>query len=81
MSDLNGKITANNNELSVTWHSLSTEETLERLDTPLAQGLTTAEAQRRLAQYGPNQLEEKPRRTYLQMIIEQLRSFVIILLL
>ena len=81
MSDLNGKITANNNELSVTWHSLSTEETLARLDTPLAQGLTTAEAQRRLAQYGPNQLLEKPRRTYLQMIIEQLRSFVIILLL
>jgi len=81
MSDLNGKITANNNELSVTWHSLSTEETLARLETPLAQGLTTAEAQRRLAQYGPNQLLEKPRRTYLQMIIEQLRSFVIILLL
>ncbi|HOW91072.1 MAG TPA: cation-translocating P-type ATPase [Anaerolineaceae bacterium] len=81
MSDLNGKITGDNTELTVTWHSLSTEETLARLDTPLAEGLTTAEAQRRLAQYGPNQLLEKPRRTYLQMIIEQLKSFVILLLI
>lgn len=68
-------------ELTVTWHSLSTEETLQRLETPSAEGLTTQEAQRRLAQYGPNELQEKARRTYLQMVIEQLRSFVILLLL
>ena len=68
-------------ELTVIWHSLSTEETLKRLETPPAEGLTTEEAQRRLAQYGPNELQEKPRRTYLQMVLEQLRSFVILLLL
>jgi len=54
---------------------------LKRLETPPAEGLTTEEAQRRLAQYGPNELQEKPRRTYLQMVLEQLRSFVILLLL
>ncbi len=70
-----------NNDLSVTWHSLSAEETLKRLETPPMEGLTTEEARRRLQQYGPNQLEEKTRRTFAQMVWEQLRGFVILLLI
>lgn len=70
-----------NNDLSVTWHSLSAEETLKRLETPPMEGLTTEEARRRLQQYGPNQLEEKARRTFAQMVWEQLRGFVILLLI
>lgn len=68
-------------DILVSWHSLSTEETLERLETPLDQGLTTEEALRRLKEYGPNQLEEKARRTFAQMVWEQLSGFVILLLI
>ena len=69
------------NELTVTWHALSADEALQKLESPEAKGLTSAEAARRLQEFGPNQLQEKARRTFLQMIFEQLRSFVIILLI
>ncbi len=74
-------IPADKGDLSVTWHALSADETLERLNTPETEGLTTAEAERRYIEFGPNQLQEKPRRTFLQMVIEQLKNFVIILLI
>ncbi len=81
MSDISKNPVEQNSDLSVTWHSLSAEETLKRLETPPMKGLTTEEAQRRLQQYGPNQLEEKARRTFAQMVWEQLRGFVILLLI
>jgi len=74
-------VPTNTDDLSVTWHTLSAEEALKRLESPEAQGLTTAEAERRLKEFGPNQLVEKPRRTFFQMVLEQLKSFVIILLI
>ena len=39
------------------------------------------EAARRLKQYGPNQLDEKPRPTFFQLVLDQLRNFVVILLI
>ena len=36
-------VPANTDDLSVTWHTLSAEEALKRLESPEAQGLTTAE--------------------------------------
>ncbi len=68
-------------DLTVTWHALSTEDVLEKLHTPIQSGLTSDEAQRRLEQYGPNQLAEAPRTTFLQMVIGQLNNFVVILLI
>jgi Ca2+-transporting ATPase len=70
-----------NQDYLVSWHTLSAEETLKRLETPLTEGLTSEEAQRRLKEYGPNQLVEKDRRTFAQMVWEQLRGFVILLLI
>ncbi|HNR02047.1 MAG TPA: cation-translocating P-type ATPase [Anaerolineaceae bacterium] len=83
MSDdaVNNKKPVNNAELSVTWHALSADEALQRLESPVTDGLSSAEAERRLREYGPNQLEEKPRRTFAQMVFEQLKSFVILLLI
>ena len=37
-----------------TWHVLSGESVLEQMHVEPAQGLTSAEAEARLAQYGPN---------------------------
>ena len=68
-------------ELSVTWHSVSAEDTITKLETRRNQGLTAAEAEKRLGEYGPNQLQEKPRPTFLKRLFDQLKSFVIILLI
>ncbi len=67
--------------INVSWHSLSPDETLEKLGSKLEQGLTSAEAALRLEKYGPNQLEEGKRTTFLQMVIGQLNNFVVILLI
>ena len=62
------------------WHALTAEEVLDHLRVEDS-GLTTAEAKRRLEHYGPNQLTEAPRPTFLQMLWEQLNNFVVILLI
>ena len=68
-------------ELSISWHSLSTEEALKELDSGFQTGLTSQEAARRLEQYGRNQLTEKPRPGFLQLVLDQLKDFVVILLI
>ena len=62
------------------WHALKTEEVLHHLEVQ-GNGLTSVEAKRRLEYYGPNQLNEAPRPTFLQMLWEQLNNFVVILLI
>ena len=62
------------------WHALKTDEVLNRLKVE-GNGLTSEEAKKRLEQYGPNQLKEAPRPTFLQMLWEQLNNFVVILLI
>jgi P-type Ca2+ transporter type 2C len=68
-------------DLSISWHALSPDEILEKLNTGLLDGLTSAEAARRLEQYGPNQLDEKPRPGFFRLVLDQLNNFVVILLI
>jgi Ca2+-transporting ATPase len=72
---------ADREDVSITWHALSADEVLKKLGTPMETGLSAAEAAHRLEQYGPNQLAEKPRPTFLQLVWGQLNNFVIILLI
>ncbi|GAB4540426.1 MAG: calcium-translocating P-type ATPase, SERCA-type [Anaerolineales bacterium] len=62
------------------WHALSNEEVLKHLEVQEG-GLSNAEAQKRLAHYGANQLNEAPRPGFLAILWAQLNSFVVILLL
>ncbi len=62
------------------WHALSAQEALKNLEVH-ENGLTSAEAERRLQIYGPNQLQEAPRPGFLAMLWDQLNSFVVILLI
>ena len=62
------------------WHALGADEVLNHLKVETG-GLTTTEAKKRLEHYGPNQLEEAPRPSFLQMLWEQLNNFVVILLI
>lgn len=62
------------------WHCLDVEETQQRLAVS-ASGLSNAEAQRRLTEYGPNSLPETRRRSLLVMFGGQFTDFMIVVLL
>ena len=47
-------------EANVVWYALSAEETAQRLDVDVGQGLDGGEIERRLAEYGPNELPTEP---------------------
>ena len=68
-------------DVTVSWHAISGDETLAKLATELEKGLNDAEVAKRLQEYGPNQLEEGKRTTFLQMVLRQLNNFVVILLI
>ena len=61
-------------------YTQSAEEVLSGLGVG-ADGLTTAEAQKRLEQYGPNKLKEAEKPTLLQRFIEQLKDPMLIILM
>jgi len=68
-------------DLHITWHTLSAEETLKRLATLPQEGLSSEEAARRLQTFGPNRLTEKPRPGFLQLLLNQFNNFIVILLI
>ncbi len=68
-------------DIVVSWHAMSPSEVLEKLETAEKVGLTSQEAAARVEKYGLNQLEEKPRPTFFAMVIDQLRNFIVIMLI
>ncbi|MFN8384708.1 MAG: cation-translocating P-type ATPase [Anaerolineales bacterium] len=62
------------------WHALTAADVLKNLEVH-EEGLTTAEAERRLTLYGLNQLREAPRPGFLALLWAQLNNFVVILLI
>ncbi|MCE1253690.1 MAG: cation-translocating P-type ATPase [Anaerolineae bacterium] len=68
-------------QLKISWHAISAEEAVARLETPLERGLSSEEAQQRLNTYGANRLAEKARATFLQMVFAQFNNFIVILLI
>jgi len=63
-----------------TWHNLSVSEVIDSLDSRI-QGLTRKEAERRLAQFGPNELVEKEKTHPWMLFLGQFKNFLIIILL
>ena len=61
-------------------YTMSTDEVLQNLGVG-AEGLTTAQAQERLAKYGPNKLKEGEKPTLLQRFLAQLKDPMLIILL
>jgi Ca2+-transporting ATPase len=64
-----------------TWHSLPLDEIAARLGTRLDAGLTDAEAKRRLANYGPNELEAARAVAPWRLLLEQFKNVLILILL
>ena len=61
------------------WYNIETDEALQRLESS-ATGLTTADAQKRLTEHGPNAIPEKGRRSLLAMLLGQFADFMIVVL-
>ncbi len=62
------------------WHTQDIHDTLRELQTT-PRGLTEQEAARRLEQYGPNQLEERPMRNPILVFLSQFTEIMVIVLL
>src|SRR5690606_11264212 len=63
------------------WYKLQVDETLQKLETDQNQGLTTAEAQRRLQEYGPNELVERGAKSRWRILWEQFTSVMVLILI
>jgi len=62
------------------WHAVEIEEVFEALETDRG-GLSEEEAERRLREYGPNELREEKRVTPLQIFLGQFKSILVIILI
>ncbi len=62
------------------FYTQTSEEVLKNLDTSI-EGLSTAQAQERLATYGRNELEEGEKRSLLAKFLDQFKDLMIIILL
>ena len=60
----------------VKWHSLSAEEVLKLLGST-SEGLSNDEVAKRLQIYGYNEIEEKRRKTALNIFLDQFKSFLV----
>jgi Ca2+-transporting ATPase len=66
--------------MNTEWHSMEKEKLLEAMKTSEA-GLSSEEAERRLQEYGPNELIEKKRATALKIFLSQFKDVFVIMLL
>ncbi len=63
------------------WHAASIGDTAARLNSSAAEGLTQAEAQARLARFGPNTLTAEKKESFWEEFAEELREPMVLLLL
>ncbi len=68
-------------EKQIAWTSLSIDEVLNRLGTDPETGLSSEEAQKRLATYGPNKLEEKEGPNPIAIFFSQFTEIMVVILL
>ncbi len=67
-------------QITSPWHTLPVEDVVSLLQSDPT-GLTSTEAARRLAQYGPNELQETRRISPWAILLEQFKNILIIILL
>ncbi|QAU33328.1 HAD-IC family P-type ATPase [Janthinobacterium sp. 17J80-10] len=65
----------------ISWHAVPAEQALQHLQADAAQGLAHAEASRRSAVHGPNQLAQQPPPAPWKLFLDQFKSILIIVLI
>jgi len=68
-------------EISISWHTMSGTDVLQELETPVEEGLSDEEVQKRQQKFGPNELTEAPPTSFWEMLWAQINNFVIYMLL
>ena len=63
------------------WYQLSTNDVLQKLESDPENGLTSAEAAKRLEQFGPNELVEKGSKSPWLILWDQLKEPMVIVLI
>ena len=75
------KLTDLVNSQELSWYDKSIEETLTVFETSTEGGLTADEVKKRRDIIGPNQLKEKPRPGFFDLLFAQLNNFIVITLI
>lgn len=68
-------------EGAAVWHSLEVERALDLLDSNAESGLTPQEVQTRLQKYGPNELEEGGGRSAWEILLDQFKNIMLLMLI
>jgi Ca2+-transporting ATPase len=63
------------------WHALGEVEAASVLDSDLQEGLTEGEVRRRQAEFGANELQEAPGRSFWRMLLDQFNQFLVLILI
>ncbi len=63
------------------WYELNVHDVCKELGASAQTGLTSKEAKRRLEEYGPNELQQKKGASVFQMFLEQLKDYMVIILI
>ncbi len=68
-------------EGAAVWHSLEVDKALDLLDSNADSGLTSPEIQQRLQKYGPNELEETAGRSTWEILLDQFKNIMLLMLI
>ncbi len=63
------------------WHTLDIDDAAAALDTDIKNGLSAAEAENRLGEYGTNELKETGGRSRLQILLDQFADIMLLMLI
>jgi len=65
----------------IPWHARSVKDALAGLEVDLGHGLTSDQVRQRQAEFGPNELAERPRPGIWRMLLDQFSNFLILILI
>ncbi|MFN6463300.1 MAG: cation-translocating P-type ATPase [Nostoc sp. DedVER02] len=68
-------------EGAAVWHSLEVNKALDLLDSNADSGLTPQEIEQRLQKYGPNELEETAGRSTWEILLDQFKNIMLLMLI
>jgi P-type Ca2+ transporter type 2C len=68
-------------EAAAVWHSLEVDKALDLLDSNADSGLTPQEIEQRLQKYGPNELEETAGRSTWEILLDQFKNIMLLMLI
>jgi P-type Ca2+ transporter type 2C len=68
-------------ESAAMWHSLEVDKALDLLDSNADSGLTPQEIEQRFQKYGPNELEEHGGRSTWEILLDQFKNIMLLMLI